>query len=1425
MINKVSQHFNKGMNRDLSDSKVSNEFAYENYNIRITENDGDTLLSITNERGNKQALIYNEDNSNELFDIKGDYCGHAIVNEYLVLFTRYSNINYIYRIKFTDDKVLCKTLVDFDLEIYPENPVECICDYQTENIIKVYWVDGINQTRVINILDNDHIGKYTKYDFDFAIHLDDVYSIFVESDYQKYGEFPSGVIQYFVTGVRLNRESSILCQSELLYLKDKNRGLSPNENYYFQNKIEFTANANIFEYYILYSIERTSLDTEPIARKIKEFNKEDLNKREIIIYDDGIHGESISASDLLYKGSDVISPETIATKDNVLFLGNINLKSTIMSDELIEAINNKNNYEFNYGSYRVNISNSRGVIEPYLRGDNYYRFGIQFKDKYGKWSSVFHIKDYKAQRSVQINGDYADIPITWITINQTLANKLLAEDFLEMRILIVFPNEGERTVIAQGILNQNVINIGDRNAGNGYTDSSWFWRPITEMEYIYGHDTSGSNNGRPAPPTSEAGQAGQTGQSGSTDSNTASFKDTKQECRPYYPLKFASSLGAEIQSQHEADMMAAWEDNSKTLSQYLIDPEVQDFYSPDIENYYKDTISKDQLECSVVGVCGDPILNKDTIYQYNSRVSTETPKGILSMTAMYYPNRNKYNVSTNFFDSFYDDPENPTKKITKEFIDGTQNAGLNYAIYPWHRDSSLNNDIARDNRTAVLKRKIFSKFYKFNTYTLNNPINFNIKSDLYKFDNTLDFLKIEFDGKQYLYRGNVNTIVTNRKYATPIYIAKYEKTQSIFSGEYVRDNPLYGGANSIFNKVIQDPVRLNSQVITSGPAEDAPEELITLNSYYLGQLTNTTYVDTLIPNGTNALNYDQVWIKDRSKEIRQPTTNFAATADPISIKYKTVNHGVIALEKPLYKESSLNIQQHFLWFADKADRPDYTTRYDNSVSVDCTAIPTNHDYVLYLVNIKNKNINEDTIFGGKNEYALKNNLWIPASHPEIIKENREIRITAGDTFLHRYDVLKTFPYTNEDKNSVIEIGSFFVESYRNLLGRYDKNYDLDDYTIVNENNFGLYNDVYNQKNNFLNYRYLPEDLLKTNEYKNQFIWTLEHTSGADIDSWTNITYGSYYNVDGNNGEIRAIRKFRDTLIGFQDSGIFEILFNSRSQLSTTNGMPIELGNSGKVDGVRYFTNKQGCINKWSIIETPYGLYFIDDLNYSINRLNGQSFDNLTDNLGFAQWAKDNIIPYKKWNINNNGFRSYYDRILNDVYFTFNDKSLVYSEKLNQFMSFIDYPSSYVLDNINDKFLSFNNKLWYNREGNYNSFFGNKKDYYITYRIAPDPYLNKLFNNIEYITTVNSSTSNYTDLFIQGVNQYGESDLTKRDKLPPFNLQKKFNVWRANIPREKGKALNRIQSPWIYLTLKSDKNKRQTEEKIELHDLLVKYSVI
>ena len=57
MASKAQMFVPKGMKRDFSASKADPQFAFANHNIRVTAINGSTLLSITNEKGNKKIKL------------------------------------------------------------------------------------------------------------------------------------------------------------------------------------------------------------------------------------------------------------------------------------------------------------------------------------------------------------------------------------------------------------------------------------------------------------------------------------------------------------------------------------------------------------------------------------------------------------------------------------------------------------------------------------------------------------------------------------------------------------------------------------------------------------------------------------------------------------------------------------------------------------------------------------------------------------------------------------------------------------------------------------------------------------------------------------------------------------------------------------------------------------------------------------------------------------------------------------------------------------------------------------------------------------------------------------------------------------------------------------------------------------------------
>lgn len=524
----------------------------------------------------------------------------------------------------------------------------------------------------------------------------------------------------------------------------------------------------------------------------------------------------------------------------------------------------------------------------------------------------------------------------------------------------------------------------------------------------------------------------------------------------------------------------------------------------------------------------------------------------------------------------------------------------------------------------------------------------------------------------------------------------------------------------------------------------------------------------------------------------------------------------------------------------------------------------NTDRYLFIGEIYDPDM--EHLYGGNTENAIENNKFISAGPLAVIGDgwNNKVIANEGDTYFQRWDCLKTKPYSNSSVNNVIDITSFMVETHINIDGRTDLQRGVNYLASIDYAQFGTLNRVYSQPDNFITNMDLDEDF-NLDEYRSSITWTLQKADSADVDEWSHVTLASTLKLDGDKGWCRAIRRFQNSLIAFQDRGISEILFNSRTQLSTTDGVPVEIANSGKVDGKRYITNKFGCINKWSITEGKNALYFIDNVNKAFCAFSG-SIENLSLNLGFDAWFKRRNST-ELWNPDTYpNVVSYYDRIHSDVYLVSNDDSdnmgcLVYSEPLQRFSSFYDYTEVPMMVNVKDRFLSSKrHRLWLQNEGLYCNFFGQQYDFWMTYRVVPSPYSDKIWTNIEYRSdffrvldsegTMEVSErdliggdrfDDYESLYQHNEtfdtfkvwNEYqqtDEKDITRHYTSKYPDVRKKFRLWRLDVPRASKSdtnrfGLDRIRNPWVNVRFSknlSSFDNGQNRDLMQMHDAVITY---
>ena len=628
--------------------------------------------------------------------------------------------------------------------------------------------------------------------------------------------------------------------------------------------------------------------------------------------------------------------------------------------------------------------------------------------------------------------------------------------------------------------------------------------------------------------------------------------------------------------------------------------------------------------------------------------------------------------------------------------------------------------------------------------------------------------------------------------------------------------------------------------------------------------------------------------------------NLMFTQDPVQLEYLSNPHAVMSLESSYYGGCYYQRVLPYLFNTDKAEdlipvqgygeEPDDDVFFSDSfvpwidqstltgyrVSEDrfeVSGIGASDKY--FLIGELYEEYNDqhpDTRYGGITESDIANCRFIPAGPQALVEdmptngEGYTIYGTQGDTYFQRWDCLKTKPFSSGAVNNVIDITSFMVETHINIDGRTDLQRGIDRIASIDTETFGQINRVYSQPNNYRIQRDLDEDA-NTDTYKSAITWTLPKEDLADVDEWTHITLGASLNLDGDKGECQAIRRFQNNLIAFQDRGIAEILFNSRTQLTTTDGVPVEIANSGRVDGKRYITNHFGCTNKWSIVEGKNALYFVDNINKAFCSFGGNGISSVSTKQGFDVWFR-RVNELKPWEpVNFRNIRSYYDTVNADVYLVKGSDDhmscLVYNENLDAFTSFFDYGYVPMMVNVKDRFVSFSptnhqtNTLWLQNEGLYCNFFGTQYDYWMQYRVTPNPYSDKIWTNVDYradfYEALDENGNNilpeqnlingdvygeYDDIYKENEtfdtlkvwNEYqttGDIDLhLSTHELDP--VRKKFRIWRVVVPRALKKedmtrrTLDRIRNPWTNLTFRKQVLGDNARYLMQLHDFIVTY---
>lgn len=443
----------------------------------------------------------------------------------------------------------------------------------------------------------------------------------------------------------------------------------------------------------------------------------------------------------------------------------------------------------------------------------------------------------------------------------------------------------------------------------------------------------------------------------------------------------------------------------------------------------------------------------------------------------------------------------------------------------------------------------------------------------------------------------------------------------------------------------------------------------------------------------------------------------------------------------------------------------------------------------------------------------------------------------GDWFFQRWDCLRTYPKTIKDKNQVVEIVSVMLETRRNLDGRYDRNGGFA-FLQANPENYNLINTSYSQKNNFFSYTIPSENDNIVSEFPCKVYWSIPKNLNSSIDNWTNLTALNSIDMDGSAGPVVTLEKLGQYIYCFQPSAISIIMYNNRTQVTPSDGIPIELATSGLVEGKLDITNKCGVTSNVAVVQSSDAIYFADEYNKRLSAISQQGVNHLSDVLGFHSWAHG-IEDFK--------FRCFTDDRSGQVVFDVicgDGSALCFNEQYKQFESFVDIGGcSMVVSSLGQTYaIHVNNdsgaySFWRLGTGKPNNFYGVNKPFYIDCLISEGT-TDKIFDNIGFSGDVLRDGVLQPMLcpfnLIRAYSEYQDSYFNKINftRYLPSNAKNKFRSWKTFVPRDKsksriGKVAERMRNAWIHIVLKFDPSEEADVERkndnVEIQSIDVDYT--
>lgn len=344
------------------------------------------------------------------------------------------------------------------------------------------------------------------------------------------------------------------------------------------------------------------------------------------------------------------------------------------------------------------------------------------------------------------------------------------------------------------------------------------------------------------------------------------------------------------------------------------------------------------------------------------------------------------------------------------------------------------------------------------------------------------------------------------------------------------------------------------------------------------------------------------------------------------------------------------------------------------------------------------NLKQNVIQYGGNTYAsIQNSVYISTdTYTPRTSASLTVNCFNGDTYIGVLDYSTTMMFSESDASVKEDQKCYFgayipFESTINFAFKQDQSFSN---TYMNngyangflQNNATQfltyhtqsippysYNDAYSSQSG--SKRFVAKGIYDlSNLYNSNRITCSLVKSGYDtVDQWTKFKFADYLDIDNQYGIITNLRVFNNKLYYWQNDAFGIASVNERSLVQDNNIGQLTLGTGGILARYDYITTDNGnsVNNDKSIVKSDSTIYWFD-----FNKNEIVAFGNNVHSLSKVKSVQSylNEMPNnKKKNV-----VSYYDKKYNEVGFKIYDKTLIFNEQLDVFTSFYTVNPTLVL---------------------------------------------------------------------------------------------------------------------------------------------------